>query len=121
MAVMFPGVRPSMRFASAPTAATIFWDPLVRMATTEGSSSTMPRSRTSISVLAVPRSMDRSLENMPRILLNMLFIYPEGTNVRLREQETGIYLANGHQPAINSGNMARTQAFESTHPEVSQL
>src|SRR5690554_231021 len=60
-----------MRLASVPTATTLFWLPLVRIATTEGSSSTTPLSRTQIRVLAVPRSMDRSLEKMPRIFLNM--------------------------------------------------
>ena len=44
MALMLPGVRPSIRFASMPTA----WTSPVRwsMATTEGSESTMPRPRT---------------------------------------------------------------------------
>jgi len=36
------------------------------MATTEGSSRTMPRPRAYINVLAVPRSIDKSLENIPR-------------------------------------------------------
>ena len=44
MALMLPGVRPSMRLASMPTA----WTSPVRwsMATTDGSESTMPRPRT---------------------------------------------------------------------------
>ena len=47
MAEMLPGVRPSMRLASVPTATTLFWLlALVRIATTDGSFSTMPRSRT---------------------------------------------------------------------------
>ena len=44
MATMFPGVRPIICFASLPT-ATIF-SVLVFSATTDGSSSTMPRLRT---------------------------------------------------------------------------
>ncbi len=44
MAVMFWGVRPSICLASSPTAATDLGPPVrsCRMATTEGSSSTMP-------------------------------------------------------------------------------
>ena len=44
MAEMFPGVRPSMRLASTPTACTspVCWS----IATTDGSESTMPRPRT---------------------------------------------------------------------------
>src|SRR5215210_4765767 len=54
MAEIVPGVRPSIRLASIPTA----WTSPVResIATTEGSESTMPRPRTYTSVLAVPRS-----------------------------------------------------------------
>ena len=51
---MLPGVRPSMRFASMPTASTRFVS--FSTATTDGSMSTMPRPRTETSVLAVPRS-----------------------------------------------------------------
>ena len=46
IAVMLPGVRPSMRFASRPTAATLFWLPCIRIATTDGSFKTIPDSRT---------------------------------------------------------------------------
>src|SRR6266536_2152575 len=54
MAEIVPGVRPSIRFASTPTACTspVRWS----MATTEGSESTIPRPRTYTSVFAVPRS-----------------------------------------------------------------
>ena len=60
-------VRPSISFASAPTARTrstpcaSFWT-----ATTEGSLRTMPRPRWYTTVLAVPRSIARSLENIPK-------------------------------------------------------
>src|SRR6202158_6528570 len=62
MATMFPGVRPSISFASLPTASTspVF----LLMATMEGSFTTMPLPRAYTSVLAVPRSMARSLEKM---------------------------------------------------------
>ncbi len=44
IAVMLPGVRPSIRFASTPTACT---SPLIEStATTDGSESTIPRPRT---------------------------------------------------------------------------
>ena len=70
MAMMLPGVRPSMRLASSPTASTRF-DP-AWMATTEGSRSTMPRSFAYTSELAVPRSMPMSVENSDLSLPNIL-------------------------------------------------
>src|ERR1017187_10137789 len=62
MATMLPGVRPSISLASLPTASTspVF----LLMATIEGSLTTMPLPRAYTSVLAVPRSMARSLENI---------------------------------------------------------
>src|SRR5580704_5868304 len=62
MATMLPGVRPSISLASLPTASTspVF----LLMATMEGSLTTMPLPRAYTSVLAVPRSMARSLEKM---------------------------------------------------------
>ena len=58
--MMLAGVRPTIRFASAPTARTrlVF----ASIATTDGSLMTMPRSRTWTSVLAVPRSIPMSRE-----------------------------------------------------------
>src|ERR1700743_3791463 len=62
MATMLPGVRPSMSLASLPTASTspVF----LLIATMEGSFTTIPLPAAKTSVLAVPRSMARSLENM---------------------------------------------------------
>src|SRR4029453_1407983 len=61
MATMLPGGRPSISFASRPTAST---RPLILLiATIEGSLTTMPFPRAYTQVLAVPRSMARSLEN----------------------------------------------------------
>src|SRR5436305_5330192 len=62
MATMFPGVRPNISLASLPTASTspVF----LLMATIEGSFTTMPLPRAYTRVLAVPRSIARSLENM---------------------------------------------------------
>ena len=57
------GVRPTIRFASAPMARMRF--ETRSMATTDGSSMTMPRPRTLTSVLAVPRSIAMSCENIP--------------------------------------------------------
>src|SRR3954465_2894949 len=65
MATMFPGVRPSMSFASLPTASTRPFTLL--MATIDGSLTTMPFPRAETQVLAVPRSMARSLENSESI------------------------------------------------------
>jgi len=66
MATMLPGVRPSISFASLPTASTRLGPlELACTATTDGSLATMPRPRTKVSVVAVPRSIARSFENMP--------------------------------------------------------
>jgi hypothetical protein len=63
MAWMVPGVRPSMRLASIPTACT---SPLREStATTDGSDRTMPRPRTYTSVFAVPRSTAMSRPPKP--------------------------------------------------------
>jgi hypothetical protein len=62
---MLPGTLPSICLASLPTAMMVFLPfgpPSWRIATTDGSSSTMPKLRTYISVLAVPKSMARSFE-----------------------------------------------------------
>ena len=58
VAEIVAGVRPIIRWASAPTA----WTSPVRssIATTDGSDSTMPRPRTWTTVFAVPRSMAMS-------------------------------------------------------------
>src|SRR6476646_5904717 len=61
IAVIFPGVRPSIRLASSPTART--FDVPAWIATTDGSRRTIPLSRTYTSELAVPRSIPISLEN----------------------------------------------------------
>src|SRR5712692_5612608 len=62
MATMFPGVRPSISLASLPTASTSSL--FLLMATMEGSFTTMPLPLAYTRVLAVPRSMAKSLENM---------------------------------------------------------
>src|SRR5712691_2672666 len=61
MATMLPGVRPSMSFASLPTASTRPFTLL--MATMDGSLTTIPLPRAYTHVLAVPKSIARSLEN----------------------------------------------------------
>ena len=61
IATTLPGVRPSMSFASRPTATT---SPLfLLIATIEGSFTTIPLPRANTSVFAVPKSMARSDEN----------------------------------------------------------
>ncbi len=59
-AMMLAGVRPTIRFASAPMASTFFV--FASIATTLGSLMTIPRFRTWTSVLAVPRSIPMSRE-----------------------------------------------------------
>ena len=63
IAWIVPGVRPSMRLASIPTACTS--DVRESIATTDGSESTIPRPRTYTSVFAVPRSTAMSRPPMP--------------------------------------------------------
>ena len=60
---MLAGVRPTMRFASAPMASTRLLR--VSMATTLGSEMTIPRWRTVTNVFAVPRSIPTSCESSP--------------------------------------------------------
>ena len=62
-ATIVEGVRPTISFASSPIASTRF--DIVSIATTEGSSITIPRPRTLTSVFAVPRSMPTSCEKIP--------------------------------------------------------
>ena len=64
MVSIFVGVLPSIVFASSPTALTLFL-PFSSDAieTTEGSFKTNPLFLTKIIVLAVPKSIDKSLEN----------------------------------------------------------
>src|SRR5882724_8899114 len=61
MAMMLAGVRPSISFASLPTASTrpVLW----LTAMIDGSHSTMPLPLAYTSVVAVPRSIARSFEN----------------------------------------------------------
>src|SRR2546426_3012217 len=61
MAMMLAGVRPSISFASLPTASTrpVLW----LTAMIDGSQSTMPLPFAYTSVVAVPRSIARSFEN----------------------------------------------------------
>jgi hypothetical protein len=69
MALIDPGVLPSISLAARPTALP-FWRTLLvprRTATTEGSFSTTPCPRAHTSVLQVPRSTPMSIENSPRM------------------------------------------------------
>src|SRR3990167_7694040 len=69
IASMLPGTLPSMALASLPTAWMVFlpWGPPSwRIATTDGSFKTIPCPRATISVLAVPKSIARSVEKYRR-------------------------------------------------------
>ena len=68
IASMFPGVLPTISFASCPTAK-IFCFPYLFFitATTEGSFITIPLPFTKTIVFAVPRSILISFENKPAI------------------------------------------------------
>ena len=63
IAVIFPGVLPSMSLAVSPTASTVLpFDTFSRIATTDGSLRTTPSPLEYIRVLAVPKSIDKSVE-----------------------------------------------------------
>ena len=62
IASMFPGTLPSILFASDPTATTDLWPSDFFIATTDGSFRTIPFPLAKMSVLAVPRSIDKSVE-----------------------------------------------------------
>ena len=70
IAIIFPGVRSSMRLASEPT-ATVFFVPR-STAITEGSSTTIPLSFTYMRVLQVPRSIPISVENLSKNPIKIL-------------------------------------------------
>ena len=65
---IFSGVLPSIVFASKPTAFTLFLPPSSEIETTEGSSKTKPLFLTKIIVFAVPKSIDKSLEKISKII-----------------------------------------------------
>ena len=73
IATMLPGVRPIMPLASEPTAKTA---PVsFRIATTDGSRSTIPFPFKCTKVLAVPKSIPMSWEKPPNKFHFMLKIY----------------------------------------------
>src|SRR6266404_1363191 len=97
MATMLPGVRPSMSLASFPTASTRPFTLL--MATIDGSLTTMPFPRAYTQVLAVPRSMARSLENNDSIERRLKGLLQEPANNRqLRVDKTWRKTVNSCEP-----------------------
>src|SRR6185369_7088683 len=83
IAMMLPGVRPSISFASLPTASTLLVTLL--MATMEGSLTTIPRPFANTKVLAVPRSIARSLEKgLNRFLILIIYFRFACWNVIVR-------------------------------------
>ena len=105
IAMIEAGVRPTIRFASAPIARTRFV--LASMATTDGSEMTIPRSRTWTSVLAVPRSIPMSREKRPRSRSSML-----GCNSLLVDAGPGTAQGDGGRRAAAEGG-GRWRARES--------
>src|SRR5437867_7741234 len=104
IAIMLPGVRPSISFASLPTASTLLVTLLI--ATIDGSLTTMPRPLAKTSVLAVPKSMARSLENgLNRFLILIKLIRsslqirrkgsPGGSNIQQREPDAVLLVLLG--------------------------
>src|ERR671935_658391 len=99
IAEIVPGVRPSIRFASTPTACTSpeRWS----IATTEGSDSTIPRPRTYTSVFAVPRSTAMSRPPKPVSCVNMPIGRDESSDLavrRLHVAPSGLDLAADEAP-----------------------
>src|SRR5437867_9578189 len=96
--MMFPGVRPSMSFASLPTASTfpVFW----LIATMEGSLTTIPFPFAKTIVLAVPRSIARSFEKrLSRERGDQVIIGPLGARKRLSAWIEGARAQGGSQDA----------------------
>src|SRR5438552_1708046 len=92
IATMLPGVRPSISLASRPTAST---RPLILLiATIDGSLTTMPLPRANTQVLAVPRSIARSLENRESIERRL-----NGAPWSVVSQQSAV---NSQQSAVNS-------------------
>src|SRR5262249_15701608 len=93
MATIFPGVRPSISFASLPTASTspVF----LLIATMEGSLTTMPLPLAYTSVLAVPRSIARSDEK--RLKRERKFLYGDSLQGRTPAvKESVVHLQGYH-------------------------
>src|SRR5690606_30411062 len=80
MAVMVPGVFPTISLASLPTAS--IWSLTLLKATIDGSLSTMPRPRAKTQVLAVPRSIARSFEKAAKA--------PSSTAILLFRERLGV-------------------------------
>src|SRR6266404_1169255 len=96
IAMMLPGVRPSISLASLPTASTLLVTLL--MATIEGSLTTMPRPLANTRVFAVPRSMARSLEKgLNRFLSLIVYLRSFSSNIH------GPSPANTSVPTIHLG------------------
>src|SRR5207302_2002178 len=114
MATTFPGVRPSISFASRPTAITspVF----LLMATIDGSLTTMPLPFANTNVFAVPKSMARSEDSrlkterrVYRVLLIMAATRISSSNTR-KTTGSGDYLAQ----VDRLFGAARTQASQAT-------
>ena len=76
IAWMFPGVLPNIVFASSPTARTVFFPISLTIATTDGSLSTTPFPFNTTKVLAVPKSIAMSCDQIFLILIHLNIIFP---------------------------------------------
>src|SRR5213594_1007066 len=98
IAMMFPGVRPSISLASLPTASTfpVFW----LIATMEGSLTTIPFPFAKTIVLAVPRSIARSFEKrLSRDRGDQVIIGPLRARKRLSAWIEAAWAQGGSQDA----------------------
>src|SRR5947209_17663200 len=110
IAMMFPGVRPSISFASLPTASTlpVFW----LIATMEGSLTTIPFPFAKTIVLAVPRSIARSFEKrLSRERGDQVIIGPLSTRKRLSAWIEGARAQGGGQDASAARESVPPAAF----------
>ena len=86
MAMMLPGVRPSMALASAPTFSSL--PVFLSMATTEGSRSTTPFPLTYTRTEAVPRSIPMSLLNQFISLPHSIYlVFQESITLKLENMQ----------------------------------
>src|SRR5262245_18233830 len=119
IAVMLVGVRPSISFASLPTAS--IWALAVLNATIDGSLSTMPRPRANTQVFAVLRSIARSFEktaNAPSSTRGLRFFVWVGSLYLTRLSVVNCRASQvGRCPKLNRLSCLRTPKLKPSHPK----
>src|SRR3989338_438284 len=88
-AIMFPGVRPTISFASFPTARILLFD--CETATTDGSLSTIPFPGTKTRTVVVPRSIPSFGENENAIFASGGIVRQSGYGVQRAPQSPYVF------------------------------